>query len=231
MVKGLFIPLQIDQPLFMTDNSKYNTVGQFDSKRRLLRQQTQAHHQRLNQHALLKGLLSRDFSLAQYQQILWAYAELYQIIEEQIELYLAQHPTAFDYTQRRKSHWLTEDLAYFSETYPGVKQNGKFGCSFPYINSVGQLFGILYVIEGSTLGGQQIAKALVSYHQLTPERGARFFYGYGNQSSSLWETFLHDLETALQEEFEYVRAAKAAQQTFELFLAVLDQSVSRSVVE
>jgi hypothetical protein len=42
---------------------------------------------------------------------------------------------------------------------------------------------------------------------------------------------LHDLETALQEEIEFVRAAKAAEQTFEAFLAVLDQSVSRSVVE
>ena len=72
---------------------------------------------------------------------------------------------------------------------------------------------------------QQIAKALVSYYQLTPGRGTRFFYGYGNRSSTLWEAFLRDLETALQEEFEYVRAAKAAEQTFEAFLAVLDRNV------
>ena len=215
----------------MTDDSKYNAVGQLDSKRRLLRQQTQAHHQRLNQHPLLKGLLSRDLSLGHYQRILSAYADLYQIIEEQIEVYLAQHPTVFDYTQRRKSHWLSEDLGYFAPTESAVKFYGTCGFGFPHIDSVGQLFGILYVIEGSTLGGQQIAKALVSYHQLTPERGARFFYGYGNESSSLWEAFLHDLETALQEEIEFVRAAKAAEQTFEAFLAVLDQSVSRSVVE
>ena len=209
----------------MTDDSKYNAVGQLDSKRRLLRQQTQAHHHRLNQHPLLKGLLTRDLSLGQYQRVLWAYANLYQIIEEQIELYLAQHPTVFDYTQRRKSQWLIQDLAYFSATDAAEKFHGKFDFSVPRIDSLGQFFGILYVIEGSTLGGQQIAKALVSYHQLTPERGARFFYGYGNQSSSLWEAFLPDLETALQEEIEYVRAAKAAEQTFEAFLAVLDRNV------
>lgn len=215
----------------MIDDSKYNPVAQLESKRRLLKQQTQAHHHRLNQHPLLKGLLTRDLTLGQYQQVLRAYAQLYPIIEEQIERYLAEHPTVFDYTPRRKSHWLTADLAWFSATDPATTFHGKFELTFPRIESLGQFFGVLYVIEGSTLGGQQIAKALVSYHQLTQDQGARFFYGYGDQSWSLWEAFLLDLETALQEECEYARAAQAAEQTFEAFLAVLDQSVSGAAVE
>jgi heme oxygenase len=51
------------------------------------------------------------------------------------------------------------------------------------------LLGVLYVIEGSSLGGQLILKELQQRHGLTTETGARFFTGYGERISAQWRSF------------------------------------------
>jgi len=45
----------------------------------------------------------------------------------------------------------------------------------PVINSIGQLIGVLYVVEGSTLGAQLIARSLEKHHGLNQTKGGRFF--------------------------------------------------------
>ena len=57
----------------------------------------------------------------------------------------------------------------------------------------GALIGILYTLEGSTLGGQFIARHL---SQLPgPKLPRRFFTGYGELTPQRWDEFLRFVET------------------------------------
>jgi heme oxygenase (biliverdin-IX-beta and delta-forming) len=46
--------------------------------------------------------------------------------------------------------------------------------------------GVLYVVEGSTLGGQHVAKAVACHTGLTPDRGLAYFASYGPDVGRRW---------------------------------------------
>lgn len=46
--------------------------------------------------------------------------------------------------------------------------------------------GILYVIEGSTLGGQHVAKTVATRLGLSPDRGTAYFSSYGPDVGRFW---------------------------------------------
>ncbi len=85
--------------------------------------------------------------------------------------------------------------------------------------SKGSLLGALYVVEGSTLGGLQIARALKGYIGDESGAGRSFFLGRDERRSAMWSEFLQQLE-ALAEAAEQARdAIGAAAATFEAFEA------------
>jgi heme oxygenase len=59
-------------------------------------------------------------------------------------------------------------------------------------------WGALYVVEGSALGGQLIARQLSERLGITAERGGAFFAGWGERTGSRWREFreLLDIEVA-----------------------------------
>jgi heme oxygenase len=58
-----------------------------------------------------------------------------------------------------------------------------------------QVLGYLYVMEGSTLGGQVITKMLKNQLQITPDQGGRFFHGYGDKTKIMWNDFCATLSS------------------------------------
>ncbi len=57
----------------------------------------------------------------------------------------------------------------------------------PPLNTQAEVLGCLYVIEGATLGGRLIARHLSAALGVTPMRGGRFFEGYGDDTSRMWQ--------------------------------------------
>lgn len=196
------------------------------SKRNLLRQETQHYHVKLNQHPLLCNLTTSDYPLANYQKVLRAYSGIYQILETQIERFLSAQQYTFSYSERRKLPWLLKDLAFFNIDAMVVDPFQFLPEAFPNINSPGELMGALYVIEGSTLGGQHISRALVKFHGLTSDRGACFFNGYGERTLALWEEFIDLMETVISDKYQFELANNNACQTFKLFQLILDNGLS-----
>lgn len=86
--------------------------------------------------------------------------------------------------------------------------------------------GLLYVIEGSPLGGQHISTALSKYLGLTFDHGARFFHGHGERTLTFWNDFVAYLENVLKDDQQFLLAKQAACKTFELFQRTLDSSFS-----
>ena len=52
-----------------------------------------------------------------------------------------------------------------------------------------RFLGAMYVIEGSTLGGQYIAKHAEETLGLTPGQGNSYFRGYAERNGSMWRAF------------------------------------------
>jgi heme oxygenase len=81
------------------------------------------------------------------------------------------------------------------------------------MKSEGDFLGALYVVEGSTLGGQYIARALA------PAVGVnrRFFLGHGGEHSRLWRSFVARLDRLDAEPTEAADAERSALAIFAAF--------------
>ena len=73
--------------------------------------------------------------------------------------------------------------------------------------------GTMYVLEGSTLGGQFIARSIEEQFDFKEGRGYSFFRSYGGQVGSMWREFREFAQRNVAED-ETERAVAAADQTF-----------------
>lgn len=94
-----------------------------------------------------------------------------------------------DLETRRKLEWINADLAFLNHS--------KINSKLPFSEnsktfSVPFAIGILYVVEGSSLGGRFILKNLQSALGYE-ENGVSYFNGYGNKTGSSWKNFLNNL--------------------------------------
>lgn len=187
-----------------------------------MRQATHWHHVRLNEHPLLHELTQRELSLTSYRRLLRTYFQLYSLLEARIHHYLEKVFCTFHYAQRNKLPWLSRDLEFFYEEIPVVD---PLSWDFPVIENTAQLIGVLYTLEGSTLGGQHLSRCLEKSLGLTGDSGACFFNGYGERTQAMWQEFLDFAESLPGDDCEL--AARSACQVFELFERVLGGLPSR----
>jgi heme oxygenase (biliverdin-IX-beta and delta-forming) len=195
------------------------------SLRALLREATHDQHIRLHKHPLLATIMQPNYQLSDYHRLLLAYFGLYQFVEARIQQYLNNETVNFSYQERYKLPWLVNDLAFF-HIKPLASNNLSLTVrDFPHITSLGQLVGILYVLEGSTLGASYMSLKLAEQHSMTSETGIRFFSGYGDNTQRYWQQFIAFSDTLSGDIPQCQEALKAACQTFELFSAILDQAL------
>ncbi|MCX7102051.1 MAG: biliverdin-producing heme oxygenase [Methylobacter sp.] len=206
--------------------NEQNTIAnkkEISSIRMLLRHATLQYHVQLNHHPLLVGITQTNYNLANYHKLLFSYFHLYKALESLINDFLGRQHCVFDYDKRNKLAWLIDDLAYMHLESP------QLSCSLNLsaLKTVGQLVGVLYVIEGSTLGGQMISRSLNEHHGLTRKTGARFFFGYGENTAIMWQNFIDFADCISGDEIQCRAAENAACQTFQLFNQVLDNYVQQ----
>lgn len=114
-----------------------------------------------------------------------------------------------DFKERRKATRLVEDLAALDIlTKPNTSK------SLPTIQNNSHAFGALYVIEGSTLGGEVIVKMLKANLALQlPDAALSFFYGYRENNKQMWQKFQHALQEHVSEH-NMQQVILAANETF-----------------
>jgi heme oxygenase (biliverdin-IX-beta and delta-forming) len=107
---------------------------------------------------------------------------------------------------RRRGQLLTLDLAWF-----GVDPPGGAKPTLPEMRDTASLLGAMYVIEGSTLGGQLIARHVELVLALTTGQGNAYFCGHNERTGQLWKEFCDALRTKVPdgETDTVIAAAKA----------------------
>jgi heme oxygenase len=187
--------------------------------RKMLQKGTHDAHVRLNRHPLLEQLTSSDYPLERYQQVIRAYFSCYGQIEAAIDEALSHWKIDFDYASRRKQPWLLQDMTWFGISPPAIRRPP----APVLITDEHGVFGVLYTIEGSSLGGRLIAQRLATHFGLKAEHGARFFFGYGEMIDAYWNEIVSMLNTRLNQPHALSSAIRAANDTFQLIETCLDE--------
>jgi len=119
-----------------------------------------------------------------------------------------------DLARRRKTHHICSDLMYLDGQDIGPPPSCD---KVPQLRTLAEGFGCLYVVEGSTLGGQVILRHLRQTLDFGPGKGASFFASYGPEVGSMWRAFGDAAKSHCTTEDRIREAVDSAISTFEFF--------------
>ena len=164
-------------------------------------------------HEALERRIDFDFwfaDIARYTELIGLFYGFYSPVTAALASFpeLPRLVPGFDLRNAQARLW--RDLSYLNVVPERLPQ-----CQIvPEINSLEAAFGVLYVFEGATLGGQVICQILRRQLGVTPEQGCAFFSGYGASTGAMWKSFLRALSANLITQPEVSSAVRAATQTF-----------------
>lgn len=180
-----------------------------------LRQATGARHSRLEARL---PFASAGFDQAAYRQLMAAYYGFYRPLEQLLAPVAGLAEVGWA-ERAGKSAVLEADLIALGFSATAIQQLPL--CSeLPAFDSLAALMGVLYVIEGATLGGQVLRARMAAKLGIGADDGGAFLDVYGPQTGRLWRSFLQRLGT-LEAATERSAACTAASQTFDCFEAWL----------
>jgi heme oxygenase (biliverdin-IX-beta and delta-forming) len=128
---------------------------------------------------------------------------------------------------RKKAHFIEEDLKALDIT---VEKHTLLEEAF-FSNTYSDIYlaaGALYVLEGSTLGGQIIVKHL----QKAMSSGivnAAYFSGYQQRTGSMWKEFLQQLTALPQSPLEEQQIVTGAIATFKIIDGLLSNNNNEKI--
>jgi heme oxygenase len=168
--------------------------------------------------ALDQRLATRDSYVALLSRMLGFYAPL----EPRMPDAVGARELGFDLQEREKTSLLRADLSALGLSPAEIAAIPN--CSrLPQIPRVANLFGCLYVLEGSTLGGQIIRREVHRRLGFTADNGCAFFAGYHDKTAEAWREFGEALTRYSvghpQEQEQIVGTAAETFQRFEEWVA------------
>jgi heme oxygenase len=153
-----------------------------------LKRETQESHREVEHHF---DVMNRVRTPAGYRALLEQLYGVYSPVESEIARSASEiAPWLPDIDKRMRTARLRLDLGVLGNTCPEALPLAPA----PPLGSLAQRFGCLYVLEGSTLGGQTIAREVSSHLPYSPERGCSFFASHGADTGGMWRRFRDALE-------------------------------------
>jgi heme oxygenase len=153
--------------------------GSCGSARAALREATDAQHQRLHHLPAFAALAAGRIARADYAALLRRKLGFHAALEARLAEVGGLDAFGLDMAERRRTPLLRADLAWLGVTDDGAR------APLPPFADAAEALGGLYVAEGSTLGGRQLARALDGI--LPPGgEGRRFLLGHGARHAELW---------------------------------------------
>ncbi|MGX5688698.1 biliverdin-producing heme oxygenase [Arcticibacter tournemirensis] len=173
----------------------------------LLKDQTRQPHQSLEK--LLIGRLKDIRSKADYGSVLRLFYGFIAPLERKISRINIESILS-DCFERRKALSLLNDME--------VLQSGTYELEqcylLPDIRNTSDALGALYVLEGSTLGGQLISKMIKGRLEV-PDTTLTYFNSYGDNTPVMWSRFRQVLDNTPA--IDHKEVIKSATDTFETF--------------
>jgi heme oxygenase len=143
------------------------------------------------QHKALEArlpLTHPDLDLSTYRRIIQAYYGFHAPLQRLIYGFAGAHADP----ERNKIPALLKDLHALGLNDGQIKAL-PLCRDLPLLESPAQLLGIMYVMEGATLGGQVLRRIIAQRLEIDADNGGEFLDVYGRDTGRLWKAFLHRL--------------------------------------
>jgi heme oxygenase len=176
-----------------------------------LRESTAPVHNRLHRHPGFAAVASGSISLGDYRLLLsrlWGFHYAFERVLGQARREIV---VGVAVEGRARSQMLESDLVALGADRDSVRDIPQCLALRPP-RSAPEFMGALYVAEGSTLGGLQLARALEPL--IAAGGGRSFFQGYGDQHGAMWRSFLFQLEACASSEEKEAAIVDGALRTF-----------------
>ena len=170
-------------------------------------------------------LMSPSLTTGIYVRVLEAFHGFYGPLEPQLQPAAAEHGAAIALGERGKVGLLVADLTALGKSDAEVDAL-PLCADLPRVTSASHAIGVLYVLEGATLGGRVILRHLGAALGVDASRGAAFFGGYGDRTGAMWTRFSDHVESASA--IDSSVALGAAIETFTTLTVWLDATLGRS---
>lgn len=162
-------------------------------------------------------IMSGTLSCNEYTVLVKGNYIVHRLLEEKLRGVIpAHHP--IDLPAREKLPLLIRDLEDLGIDHE--KLDIEFAAAYlPAITSLPAAVGCLYVLEGSTLGGNVIYKALKK-SPATSSFPMNYYCCYGAQTGAMWKAFTDQINAMQISEHDEAEIITNAKQTFDLYIGV-----------
>jgi len=133
-------------------------------------------------------LMRDDYTLDDYRNLLKRFYGFYKPFESKMQMALSENPIDLNHSERLNTPKIVKDLRSLGVSDEEISAI-EFAEDLPLLDTKENIYGSLYVIEGSTLGGQVISRHLKQKFDLDAENGATFFSGYGKETGKMWNEY------------------------------------------
>ncbi|TAE23438.1 MAG: hypothetical protein EAZ92_14535 [Candidatus Kapaibacterium sp.] len=181
-----------------------------------IKAQTRPQHDSIEQNRFTKGMMDGSMTLLDYKLYLQKFYSVHKAVEQAFEQFSWQE-YRLNLQERSKLHLIAADLQTLGMSAAEI-ENLPAMQPVPQFHSIAEAFGAMYVLEGSTLGGQiqarQLERVLASAGADAPQAIA-YFSSYGARVGAMWKDFCVALTIAANnDEAVEQRIIEAAQRTF-----------------
>jgi heme oxygenase len=181
--------------------------------RAALREATDPIHARLHDLPGFRALAEGRIDRPAYAALLHRMLGFHRGVEAALDAAPSLAPWGIDIAGRRRAWLIEADLQAL-----GLPGEVPRLAPLPPLGSAARALGCLYVTEGSTLGGRQLARALDAL--LPPGiEGRRFLLGHGDAHAAMWRSCCQALEACGAEPERRAEMLAAAAATFAAFEA------------
>ncbi|SFB28932.1 Heme oxygenase [Cohnella sp. OV330] len=153
-----------------------------------LKERTAPQHRRAEQNKYAAAMLDRTMTLEQYAEYLALFYGYILPLERAFEARPEWDELRFDIGARTKHRLIEADLHALGWDASAVADL-PLCPSLPDLSSFPRILGSMYVLEGSTLGGQMQTKLLMKDLPVSPDTNARYFNSYGTDVRERWAEF------------------------------------------
>lgn len=155
-----------------------------------LRARTGPMHKKLEQTPVSQSIVSAGLDMTAYRNYLKKVHRLHAGVEASVFPVISS--VIGDASQRRKAAVIEKDLETVGDA---ATATGPEFADQGFMADPAFCMGIMYVSEGSTLGGMVIVKNVQAALGNAAQDATGFLTVYGQQTGSRWKKFLQELET------------------------------------
>lgn len=172
----------------------------------ILKEKTKTHHDDTEARLQSQKIFDKSYTLDDYKKLLIHNYELISQFEPQIQAKLKHYPE-LKLDQRSKLESLKKDLQNLNIDLDRTRHSDE-------LKNEAEAFGALYVMEGSTLGGNVIAKQLKKNPDFENVE-FNYFGVYGEHTGPFWQEFKSIIDETITED-QYDDCVTGAKKAYQL---------------